>query len=208
MNTVVILIHGYNVSQPNQTVGRARPILEEYSGVIVENYTYGYWPLPIQVSRRNVRFAKEVADRVNRWKNLGYKVFVLCHSNGAVITHLARNKFGAEIDRVLAVHPALKRHIHPCPKAEKVIVVHNQGDLAVVAGGWLGKITSKIMPSWESARPWGQMGQDGYRGSHANVENVDTGHCSPRCWGHSDEFQTKNLPVLKKLIKLLMRGAK
>lgn len=205
-NVVVILIHGYNVVDPRRTVGKFRPYFEQL-GCIVENYTYGYWPLPIQITRRNPKFAREVADRCRYWKEKGYWVVLAVHSNGAAIARIAREVHKAPIDRLLAVHPALKRDIHPCPHAKKVIVVHNQGDLAVVAGGWLGSVAKFVFPrSWEKARPWGQMGQDGYRGSAANVRNVDSGSrkYEIRCWGHSDEFKAGKveywLPLLAHMI--------
>ncbi|MEQ8409113.1 MAG: hypothetical protein RKH07_12640 [Gammaproteobacteria bacterium] len=192
MNAVAILIHGYNVSDPRQTVGKIRPYLEDL-GVLVENYTYGYWPLPIQVSRRNDQFAAEVAERCQYWKSKGFTVYLVGHSNGCVIARTACLTYGAPVDRILAIHPALKRHLSICGLAERIIVVHNQGDLAVVAGGLLGRLTALFMPKWESARPWGEMGQDGYQGPSSNHINIDSASrdYSVKCWGHSDEFSEK-----------------
>ena len=59
-----------------------------------------------------------------------------------------------------------------------------------MAGGWLGKFTRLVAPKWESARPWGQMGQDGYSGRGDAVFNINTAsdEFAMRAWGHSDEF--------------------
>lgn len=197
MKKVALVVHGWNVMRPLEGVGKLRPVLEKL-GYLVEYYPYGYWPLPIQVSRRNPKFAKQLTDRCVYWANKGYEVTVVCHSNGAAITKLANDMYQAPIDKVLAIHPALKKYLHPCGKAKKVVVAHNQGDKIVVAGGLLGIFTKFINEKWETARPWGQMGQDGYTGGAATVENVDT---QPPCSGHSDEF---NYPeVLEMLIKRL-----
>ena len=191
MKRVVILIHGYNVSNPGKTVGKLRDPFEKL-GCIVENHTYGYLPLPIQITRRNPRIARQVAGRCKYWKGKGYEVSLAVHSNGAAIARIAREIHSAPIDRILAIHPALRTTLTPAKGAKRTIVVFNGGDTAVVAGGWLGKISKWIMPkSWDT-RPWGKMGQTGYNGTAGNVRNINTGETAlkeKRCWGHSDEFE-------------------
>jgi hypothetical protein len=89
------------------------------------------------------------------------------------------------------MHPALRRDLHPAPDADRVWIVHNQGDHAVVAGGLLNTLLGWMAPEAYSGRPWGQMGQDGYQGTAQNVVNYDTGDAgkwNPTACGHSDEF--------------------
>jgi hypothetical protein len=190
MNTVVILIHGYNVTDMSSSVGKFRPVFEEM-GCMVEYFPYGYWPWPWQITKRNPKFAKEVTERARRWKDKGYRVVIACHSNGATITWLACHTRAAPIDRILAVHPALHKNKPISTKAEKVIVVHNQGDKAVVAGGVLGWISRHLVPKSWTFRPWGQMGQDGYTGTAENHINIDSGNAEQwamPCSGHGQEF--------------------
>lgn len=190
--TVVILVHGYNVSQPANTVGKFREVFEEM-GCLVENFTYGYWPFPWQLTRRNPKFAREIAERVRYWKRKGYRVYLAVHSNGAAIARLACTIHRAPIDRILAIHPALHRQVPVCEAVERVIVVHNGGDTAVVAGRLLGRVAKYLVPKTWVFRPWGKMGRDGYVGVMQNHINVDS-HSdiypeAVRCWGHSDEFK-------------------
>lgn len=200
----VILVHGFNVTNSQNTVGKLLPYFEEY-GCIVEEMNYGYWPFTWQLVRRNPKEAARLASRVQHWHDKGYRVVVANHSNGAAITYLATHDttYKAPVWRVLSFHPALDRDVHPCQRAEKVFVVHNQGDLAVVAGSWLSAVVAFLTPKRYQARPWGQMGQDGFQGKAPNVWNIDTGDAKrfdPPAWGHSDEFsegkEKQFLPLL------------
>lgn len=204
--TVVILIHGYNVTDLRKSVGKFRPYFEDRD-CLVETYAYGYWPFPWQITKRNPKFAKEVTERAWYWHHKGYRVVVACHSNGAVITWLACSVRAAPIDRILAVHPAMHKNKPISRYAEKVLVVHNQGDRAVVAGGVLGWFSKHIAPKSWTFRPWGQMGQDGYTGSSPNHENIDSGDSSKweiTCSGHGQEFEEGFeaywLPLLAEMI--------
>jgi pimeloyl-ACP methyl ester carboxylesterase len=187
---VVILIHGYNVSDLRQSVGKFRPYFEA-EGCLVETYAYGYWPFPWQITKRNPKFAREVAARVSYWKNKGRAVILVLHSNGGTIARLACLVHGARADRILAIHPALHSEMEISHIAGKVIVVHNKGDVAVVAGKVLGFFSRWIFPKSWVFRPWGDMGQDGYKGlseTHFNIDSGDESH-PIRCHGHSQEFE-------------------
>ena len=190
-NIVVILIHGYNVSDPRNTVGKFRREVEKF-GHTAELYSYGYWPFPWQITKRNPKFAREIAGRIRYWKGKGYRVYLIAHSNGNTIARICEKVHKQYADRILAIHPALRKTMEISEFAEKVYVVHNKGDKAVVAGkvlGWFTKVLS--MDSWRF-RPWGDMGQDGYNGGRVNHFNIDTGSnkLPPmlRCHGHSEEF--------------------
>ena len=205
----VILIHGYNVSDPRQTVGKFRQHFEAL-GCQVEMYSYGYWPLPIQVSRRNPKFASEVAKRVFFHHTNGREVYLVAHSNGCVITHLMANKYSWPVEKMLAIHPALRETLHPCRVAKKTLVVHNDGDKAVTAGkllGWLGKI---FIPKTWKFRPWGEMGRIGYMGFNNDITNIDTNSkkdFNPTAWGHSDEFSKgKSDYFMSRLAQMLIEA--
>ena len=203
---VVILVHGFSVMDPRTTVGRFRKYFESMS-CMVETFTYGYVPFTWQITKRNPKIAEEFAGRVAYWKGKGYRVYVAAHSNGCVITRLACETRGSEIDRLLAMHPALRPDLHPASSADRVLVVHNQGDNAVVAGGWLGRLSRWIFPESWTVRPWGQQGQDGYSEYSRTVRNINTGNklmYDPIAWGHSDEFSANKeayfLPMLAHML--------
>lgn len=191
---VAILVHGWNVVNPENGINKFRPHFEQH-GCMVETFTYGFVPLTWQLIKRNPALAKRLAGRCKHWADLGYTVIICCHSNGAAITRLACVVHGADVRRVVAMHPALDPELDIAPGAELVLVAHNQGDHAVVVGSMLQKLFSWLAPKRYQARPWGQMGQDGYQGQSPNVMNFDTGSKAGG-WkilasGHSDEFSDK-----------------
>lgn len=190
MNIIIILVHGFNVANPEFTINKFRQYFESL-GCMVEAFTYGYVPFTWQITRSNPKIAKRLAGRCEYWADQGYKVIITNHSNGATITRIATEIHGAPIWRVLSIHPALTKTLHPCETADKVIVVHNEGDSAVVAGKWLSAIVRRLTPNRYRARPWGEMGKVGYKGDAPNVQNIDTGDATifePTAHGHSDEF--------------------
>ncbi len=188
--TVVILLHGYKVIDLRNSIGKMRPYFEEL-GCLVEVHPYGYWPFPWQITKINPQVAVEVAERVRYWKQKNYQVCIACHSNGAAITRSVCLVHGVQIDRILAIHPALRKTMEISETAEKVIVVHNHGDKAVVAGKLLGWVSRWLIPDSWVFRPWGTMGMHGYVGKVSGYLNIDSGSDSYHvpCWGHSDEFQ-------------------
>ena len=182
---IAILIHGFNVSKPELTVGKLRPFLE-YHGYKVVMFRYGHTNL-LQVRFRNKPIAKKLAVLVAQHKLLGRDVHVFCHSNGGTITRLATTKFKAAIDAAICINPALKRDLSPAPSAKFVHVYYNDNDKAVKLGKWLRWLT----PFARAARPWGEMGRHGYNGKDLNVTNFDTENdffeCKAR--GHSGVFK-------------------
>ena len=50
MDVIAILVHGYNVTDPGDTVGKLRKHYERL-GVLVEAFDYGYWPFPWMVRK-------------------------------------------------------------------------------------------------------------------------------------------------------------
>ena len=192
ISTVAILVHGFNVTAPAWTVGKFRKPFEAL-GCLVEEFNYGYWPYPWQLTKRNPKFAKQLAERCRYWKSQNYRVVVVGHSNGAAIVRLACTIHSARMDRVLAVQPALRQESSVCDQVDRVLVVHNDGDRTVVLGRLLGRITKLVrMDSWRF-RPWGKMGRYGYVGTRQNHINIDTDSDiypeEVRARGHSTLFK-------------------
>jgi len=196
--TIAILVHGYNVSDPGETVGKLRPYFEN-ENVLVEVFNYGYWPFTWQVRKRNPAEARYLAERCRYWKDKGYRVIVVGHSNGVAITYLASKNYQAKIDVCVGINPALEVSLNPSPNAETVQIWHNKGDRPVKWAVLIRKVFKGV-----NARPWGAMGNIGYRGSDSNVVNFNAGEdFYQKADGHSDVFSKKKAPYFLQLIAAL-----
>lgn len=181
----VILVHGYNVSNLEVTVGKLRDHFEHYD-YFVEALTYGFLPFTWQVTKHNRSIAKQLADRVKHYQSIGFIVDVVGHSNGCTIGNLATELYGMKVNTFVAINPALKKDLNPCKNAELVQVWHNDGDVAVEVSMWLRWLSPWAIKS----RPWGEQGKEGYTGEDSNVVNFD---CSKdfiiKADGHSAVFK-------------------
>jgi len=197
MKKIAIPIHGFNVADPERTVGKLKPYLEA-EGYEIQMLRYGLVGL-VGVNCINNVVAMELADRAKWLKSKGYTVHVFAHSNGAAIINIAVEKYGALIDGVVCINPALSRMNNPAPRAKFVHVYYNDEDLPVLLGGWLRRLT----PWTRKTRPWGAMGRYGYRGKDTNVQNFDTEHdFLVKAVGHSGIFKKGQIkyfgPVIAK----------
>lgn len=187
MKKAVIVLHGWNVSDWKKTVGRLVPCFKELS-YRVEVLDYGYWPFPWQATKGNPRVAKKLANLVLGLAGEGYTVDVVGHSNGCAITYIASNKYQIPINTYVAIQPALRKDSHPCLTAKLTQVWYNKGDVPVVLGKWLRWFT----PWAKMARPWGEMGHDGYKGEITDppVAQFNGGEdFSVKASGHSSYFE-------------------
>ena len=193
---VAILIHGFNVANPELTVGKLRPYLE-YQGYKVVMFRYGCIGL-LGVWRRNKKLAKKLANLVDWYRVPGSTVHVFSHSNGSTITRLAANYYQADIDAAICINPALTRDLNPAPNADFVHVYYNDEDRAVKLGKWLRWLN----PFARASRPWGEMGRHGYNGKDSNVENFDTeaGEYPYKAVGHSGVFKEPAMSSLGPII--------
>lgn len=192
---IAIPLHGFNVTDPKLTVGKLKPYLEA-EGYEVYMLRYGLVGL-IGVKYINDAVAMELADRTYRLKSKGYQVHVFAHSNGAAIVKIATEKYGAQIDGVVCINPALKRTVNPAPNAKFVHVYYNDEDLPVLLGRWLSWLT----PWSGKVRPWGAMGRYGYYGQDINVRNFDTEHrFAVKAVGHSGVFKKGKIEFFGPLI--------
>lgn len=185
----IILIHGYNVSNPGKSVGRLRKPFEAL-GYKVVMLNYGYWPFTWQITHINPKVAKKLADSVKELIDEGYTVDIAGHSNGCTIVYLASHRYDLEVNTFVAINPALKRDSHPCISAKLVQVWFNGSDMPVIFGKWLRWLT----PWARKARPWGEMGMEGYKGKNNEppVVGFDAGEqFKVKAEGHSAVFERK-----------------
>ena len=113
-------------------------------------------------------------------------VDVVAHSNGCTIGRIASEIYAMPVNTFVAINPALKKDLNPCASAKLVQVWHNDGDIAVELGKWLRWLT----PWARKARPWGEQGNEGYKGDDTNVVNFDcNGDFLVYASGHSAVFK-------------------
>jgi hypothetical protein len=181
----VIHVHGYNVGDYRNTVGRFDDVCDEA----------GLLSLPLVYHADNVREARRMnpdtahrlADLIRHLKATGNTVIVAAHSNGNTVLRMAYDLCGVSPDVALCVQPALPSNMHPSPGAKHVAVYWNPSDSVVKLGKFLTWLTKFISPEWAARRNWGQMGATGYTGKAENVLSLNTtDDCHPiKAAGHS-----------------------
>jgi hypothetical protein len=170
-DTVVLLVHGFNVSRPLRSIAQLRSHFEAL-GCLVEGFNYGDLGL-FAVRKNNHRLASKLAERCRYWKEKNKRVIICGHSNGSAITRIACKYYGAEPEVVEAINPALWRVLNPAPTAKVCHVWFNKGDTV----GFLAKVIRWLTPlKFVNDRPWGEMGRVGFVGPDSNVFNLKVGH--------------------------------
>lgn len=189
---IAILIHGFNVRDGGRaTVGKLRPFFarRQIPYVMVN---YGWFGIG-RTYIKNRKIAGQVALACEAAQRVGEKVAVVGHSNGCAIAHCAAERFGAQIDKLVYINPALEKDT-PLPESVNSLDVwHSPGDHAVKLSKWLPQ------------HPWGEMGATGYQGPEdqriVNYNKQDDPRYSYICSsGHSDVFDVDKLPFFGPII--------
>ena len=183
-----ILIHGFNVRDPEKSVGKIQSYLDN-----TFMFNYG-WRELVSVMWCNKKDAKELKHLI---KGMVSAATVYAHSNGcAVAVESARQ--GAEIKTLVCINPALKIDTKFPESIGRIIVIHTKHDKATKAARFFDKVPfiQLLIPN-----AWGAMGAKGYSGDDERVVNLDL---SKDLDGHSDFFNKdnldKNMPVLALMI--------
>lgn len=182
-----VLIHGFNVTDPEQSVGKLKFYLKN-----TFMFNYG-WRL-FSVLWHNRKDAK----RLKRYLNNKGSCFVYAHSNGCAIA-VESAKQGAKIKTLICINPALKCKTNFPDSISRVIVIHTKNDKPTKAARFFDKVPfiQLVVPN-----AWGAMGANGYTGDDKRITNWDL---SETLKGHSDFFNEEileiNIPLLNKLIK-------
>lgn len=181
-----ILIHGYNVKDPMQTVGKLESYLDD-----THMFNYGWFGLTsvLLYNKREARRLKEPLD-VNPNAN------VWAHSNGCAIAVEAA-RMGANISNLICINPALKVDTKFPESIKRIAVIHTDHDKPTKAARFFDKVPliQLLIPN-----AWGAMGAKG--ASDERAVNFDfTEFLS----GHSEFFRADKinelLPVIKQWIK-------
>jgi hypothetical protein len=167
-----ILVHGFNVKDPNDTIGKLQPYLDKPFV-----FNYGWFSL-ISVLLYNKREAKRLKIVTSTYD--GSTVYA--HSNGAAIA-VESARQGAKIKLLICINPALKcKTVFP-ESIERVIVIHTKHDRPTKAARFFDKVPfiQLLVPN-----SWGAMGAKGAKLTDERVFNWDL---SGRLDGHSDFFK-------------------
>ncbi len=170
MKPLVLLVHGFNVFNPEKSVGKLRTFFES-QGCPTIMVDYGHTGL-IETRLKNPKIAKRLAKLAKSAKAIDSdrRVIAVGHSNGCAILHLATNEHQAPIDKLVYINPALKKNLTPGIDVYQCDVWHSPSDKAVK---W-SRVLAKIIPrKWFNARPWGKMGAVGYVGDDRRMNNFD-----------------------------------
>lgn len=182
-----ILVHGFNTSDPQETVGKLQAYLEQSF-----LFNYGWFGL-MSVLLYNKREAKKLKSIIDSDQDN----VVYAHSNGCAIAVEAARQ-GAKIKTLICINPALKCNTVFPGTIERVLVIHTKHDRPTKAASFFDKIPliQLIVPN-----AWGAMGAKGHSIDDKRVTNWNL---SALLKGHSEFFEKENLnflmPDLKKWI--------
>lgn len=198
MKPIVLLIHGFNVFNPEKSVGKLRTFFE-VRGCPTVMINYGHTGL-IETRFKNPKIAKKIAAITAAIKkaNPDRPIILVGHSNGCAIIHIATNDFGAIADNVVYINPALEKHLSPGNHVKKCHVWHSPSDKPVK---WARRLSKIIPKKWFNARPWGEMGAVGYVGQDERMLNYNKEYSfllSSKT--HSDVFDWELMPYFGELI--------
>lgn len=171
-----ILIHGFNVKNPNETVGKLRRYLKD-----TMMFNYGWFGL-ISVLLCNRREAKKLKSVLINKKLSN----IYAHSNGCAIAVDAAKR-GGPIDTLICINPALKRKTKFPINIKRIIVVHTDHDVPTKAAAFFDKIP---VIGWFIINAWGSMGAYGASRTDSRLINIDM---SNELNGHSDFFDDYNI---------------
>ena len=145
-----------------QSTAKLRPFFADI-GVpyLMVNYIHWY---PGSCKTGNDKIAKEVAETARNAVLAGYDVVAVGHSNGCAIIHHATRRYDANIKHCIYINPALGRALSPGVNVERTDIWYSPSDKPVK---W-----SKIFRK-SDARPWGEMGAKGYKGSDKRMYNFN-----------------------------------
>lgn len=179
-----ILLHGYNVSRPEDNVGELIPTLKNY-GIEPVLLNYGELNL-IDLRPRNntvARLLKEIAKPGD---------ILITHSNGAAIAYEAAMKYDlAELKALIMFNPALNTEfVFPNATSDKIVVMHNKTDAPVLVSK-LWRTITKISPLSINygGHLWGAAGRDGFKRRERYTAHIDMSQGENAVKGHSAQFR-------------------
>lgn len=189
--SIAILVHGFNVWDGGRaTVGKLRPFFAN-SKIPYLMVNYGWFGIG-RTYIKNRKVAKKVANACKTAKIMepNKTIILVGHSNGCAIIYQACKRYGAEVDKLVFINPALDKDVAIPEGVGSVDVWYSPSDKPVK---W-----SKYLPF----HPWGEMGRVGYVGPRdARVRSFDKETSfKVSSSEHSDVFSIEKLPYFGPLI--------
>lgn len=178
MSNLNILVHGFNVKDPERSTGKLKPYLEN-----PHMFNYG-WRL-FSVLWHNRVDAKRLAKLL--YLNTGSNVWA--HSNGCAIAVEAARR-GAPIKNLICINPALKKDTIFPNSIERIIVIYTNHDVPTRAAAFFDKIPflQLFVPN-----SWGAMGSKGPTSPDVRLKKLNF---TQNLKGHSDFLEHEKLKAL------------
>ena len=181
METIAVLVHGFNVVDPNRSICGLTESLERI-GYTVHKFLYGRAGfMDIRLSNDNLAWALLSQIHTIQHYAPDKRIIPIGHSNGCALIKKAgqlQDATNPAFSRCIYISPALNTTATLGPQITRCDVMHNVGDEVV---------------KWSSYIPmnsWGRMGNIGYNGTDSRYVNHD---CSQSISGHSDWFRRGNI---------------
>lgn len=190
---IVVLVHGFNVDDPERTVGGVATHLAamEYD---VHSFCYGHAGfIDVRFANENIAHALLSQMRSIHRYHPDKEIVPVGHSNGCYLIQLAASlQRGVPVfKRCIYISPALGNKAELPPQIEHCDVMHTYQDSVVSLGS--------LIPFHK----WGNMGKVGYRGDDTRYTNIN---CSKEVAGHSAWFTPESMDfTLGTLDDLLLR---
>lgn len=184
----IILVHGIHSSEAQNNMSVLWPWLQRHlpeHEIVLHSYGFmGFWKARWDNDRQARRLAGVVDGDGTRFVEdtaIRDGDVVITHSNGAAITWLACDKYGARPAGVININPALDRW-RTAP-VDWVETIHSEGDRWV----WLSQ--------WLPGHVWGDQGRVGYRGDADNTLNHNASEFGSGMAyaGHCDLFDIRRV---------------
>jgi hypothetical protein len=182
-----ICVHGFNIKDPQETVGKLTPYLDD-----PYIFDYGWFGL-FSVLLYNKREAKKLNDIIA----FNSVDAVYAHSNGAAIAVESARR-GAKIKTLVCINPALKVDTVFPDSIEKIIVVYTKHDMPTRVASFFDKVPliCLLVPN-----AWGKMGAKGPSIEDDRIIKLDF---TNELREHSDFFEEDNLDLLMPRIKKIV----
>ena len=182
---MIILIHGIFTEDSSKTIGTIKKHDED-----AESFDYGYVSV-VGALLKNNSIAKDLAKKI---KNTNGPVTIYAHSNGNAVSVIAADKYGAQIENLICIAPALNRNLTFPPSIKNILVLSTRKDKATKSARFFDSVP---IVGWLVPDIWGSMGTDNYIGTDPRITKVCMDSMID---GHSDYFSEDTLPKVMSII--------
>ncbi len=191
INKMNIFIHGIFTSDSSKSIGKLKKFVKSsYS------FDYGYIGV-IAALFKNKSIAKDLSKII---KASAGPVTIRAHSNGNAIAVIAADKYGAKIENLICIAPALNKNLVFPKSIKNILVLSTKKDKATKAARFFDSIplVGCLVPDI-----WGSMGTDNYTGDDKRVSKAFLGDFVD---DHSDYFSDDNVEAVAEIIDIWLNS--